>query len=332
MSAGQLAAELEVSPRTVYRDVDDLSAAGIPIASERGPHGGFHLLDGYRTRLTGLTGQEAESLAFAGLPEPAAELGLDMVLASAQLKLLAALPAETRDRAERVRERFHVDAPGWFQEADQTPFLATVARAVWDEQALRLRYRRWTGEVEVTVGPLGVVLKGVQWYLVAHVTASNELRTFRVSRILELEELGESFARPPGFDLNAYWHDWSRQFEIGLYQTEALVRLSPRAMTYVPRALDPIPAQAIQASAGTPAADGWREAIMPIEGIDHAVSVLLRFGAEIEVLAPPQLRQAMARMTGAMAALYVPSPIAAATETVTAEAPSSSPMPAKVAS
>ncbi|MEQ7126780.1 WYL domain-containing protein [Actinopolymorpha sp. B11F2] len=171
MTARELANELDVSVRTVYRDVESLSAAGVPVYADRGPAGGYQLLDGYRTRLTGLTGDEAESLFVAGIPEPAAaELGLGSVLAAAQLKIMAALPPELRTRAGRIRERVHLDAPGWFHEVERPRHLTGVADAVWNQRVIEIRYVRAGSarrEVSRTLEPHGLVLKTGVWYLAA---------------------------------------------------------------------------------------------------------------------------------------------------------------------
>lgn len=303
MTAQELAGELEVSLRTIYRDMESLGAAGVPVYADRGPAGGFRLVDGYRTRLTGLTHEEAASLFLAGLPGPAAELGLGTVLAAAELKVLAALPPELRAGAGRVRERFHLDIPGWFREAERPPYLTAVAGAVWNQQPIRVRYRRWRGEVERVVEPLGLVLKGSAWYVVAGV--SGQVRTYRVSRILDLDVLEERFERPAAFDLAAFWNTWERQFRSRLYRGHAVVRLSPRAFeTMLPKLFDPIVVQAAVDSAGPPDCDGWRRVEMPIESIKHAEVDLLRLGADVEVLAPPELRRRFGDVVDALARIY----------------------------
>ena len=169
MTAQQLADELEVSVRTIYRDVDALNAAGVPLYGDAGHDGGYQLLDGYRTRLTGLTPAEAEALFLSGLPGPAAELGLGGVLAAATLKLRAALPASMRDSADRLSEGFYLDAPGWYRPERKVPCLAEVASAVWERQVIRMRYSRWKAPEEVvrTIEPHGLVLKAGTWYVVA---------------------------------------------------------------------------------------------------------------------------------------------------------------------
>ncbi|MEV5434989.1 WYL domain-containing protein [Streptomyces sp. NPDC052682] len=302
MTAPQLAAELEVSVRTVYRDVEALSAAGVPVCAERGPEGGYRLVDGYRTRLTGLTDTEAAALFLAGMPGPARDLGLGAVLASAQLKVRAALPAEPAEQARRVQERFHLDAPAWFRQADPVPFLEVIARAVWEGRVLRLRYRRWRGEVDREVRPLGLVLKGGVWYLVA-LADGTAARTYRVSRVLEAEETGEVFARPAGFDLAAHWEESSRRLEAALHQGTARLRLSPRAQRLLPMQCGAAGVRALE-SAGPPDAAGWVEVEMPVEAEAVAVGDLLRLGTEAEVLGPPELRRAVARAVAVLAEWY----------------------------
>lgn len=296
MTATELARELDVSVRTVYRDVESLSAAGVPVYADRGPAGGYQLLDGYRTRLTGLTSEEAESLFLAGVPGPAAALGLGTVLAAAQLKLMAALPPELRSRAERIRERFHLDAPGWFHDGDPPRHLAEVAAAVWNQHRVQVSYRRWNNtEVERTLEPLGVVLKAGVWYVVANVPAREEPRTYRASRVLAARTLDDRFERPAGFELAAYWQAWTQRLQRVLFHGEATVRFAPRAVE-LSFLLGPVVGRVIRAAAERPDPDGWVTAVIPIESVEHALHDLLRFGPDAEVLEPQQLR---ARITGA---------------------------------
>jgi predicted DNA-binding transcriptional regulator YafY len=178
MTAGRLAEQFEVSVRTIYRDVDHLSEAGVPVISDRGRSGGFGLLDGFRSQLSGLTQPEAETLLFAGLPGPATELGLAELLASARVKLLAAMPAGAQ--TERLSERFHLDPLGWFRASENSALLPVIARATWAERPLDISYRNAGRVVERRICPLGLVLKGGIWYLVAQRGAL--LRTYRVAQ------------------------------------------------------------------------------------------------------------------------------------------------------
>jgi len=307
-TARDLAEECEVSLRTIYRDIDALSAAGVPVYSERGPEGGYRLLDGYRTRLNGLNRAEAEAIFLAGLPQPAALLGLGSVLAAAELKLLAALPADLRRSAETMRARFHLDAPTWFGDLEHPAALRDLAAAVWNQSLLRMRYQSWKEEVERRIEPLGLVLKGGAWYLVGRAEA--QIRTYRVARILDLAVLEGRFTLPDDFDLPSYWQAQAQRFEDGLMRDQAIVRLSPRGMELLP-ALGRTRVKAAEA-AGPPDAEGWRQVTLPIESIEEGASSLLRLGAEIEILAPPALRAAMAGVVTAMRRIYAPEDTATA--------------------
>ncbi|MER6980415.1 helix-turn-helix transcriptional regulator [Streptomyces carpinensis] len=309
MTARQLADELEVSVRTVYRDVESLAAAGVPLYGEPGHDGGYRLVDGYRTRLTGLTREEAEALSLAGLPGPAADLGLGTVLATAQLKLTAALPGELRDRTGEIRQRFHLDTSGWYAAADPTPHLAAVTDAVWRQRRIRVRYRRWKAPQEVTrtLEPYGLVLKSGRWYVVAG--RPERVRTYRVSQILRIQVLQDRFERPQGFDLAAHWQSYLADFDARRHLGEAVVRLSPRLLEQLPDLMEPAVARAARDSAGPPGPDGRVQVVVPIESVDHAVGTLLRLGAEAEVVAPAELRALMARTVAALADTYRrPSP------------------------
>jgi predicted DNA-binding transcriptional regulator YafY len=305
MSAPQLAAELEVSVRTIYRDVESLSEAGVPIYGDAGPAGGYRLLGGYRTRLTGLTPDEAEALQFIGMPGAAAELGLGTVLAAAQLKLHAALPEGLRERSARIQERFFLDAPGWYYDGDSSPHLDAIAGAVWNQQRIEVRYRRWVAPTDVTrvLEPHGIVLKAGKWYVVAR--SDGALRTYRISQVLNLTPLNEGFERLAEFDLPRYWTAHIARFRAGLRQGEAAIRLSPDGRERAGYLLSPEVTAAIDATA-RPDEGGWVAAVVPIESLQHAQSSFLSLGAEVEILEPENLRAAMARTAAALARLYAP--------------------------
>ncbi|MFI7538350.1 helix-turn-helix transcriptional regulator [Streptosporangium sp. NPDC049376] len=306
MTATELAGELEVSIRTVYRDVEALSSAGVPVYADRGPAGGYQLLDGYRTRLNGLTAQEASSLFLAALPGPAAELGLGELAANAELKLLAALPPEPRSHATRMRERFHMDVPGWYRDADETPFLADVAEAVWEQRPIRMTYRRWgPREVVRLAQPYGLVLKGGTWYLVAAADGGGP-RTYRVSRIVTAEILDGRFERPEGFDLSAFWRDYSAEFRARMHTGHALVRVAPEAMKMLRYAVGAEIVDTALADAEPPDERGWTTLLLPTESTRHAHWLLLRMGADIEVLEPPELRAMMTETAAGLRDLYGP--------------------------
>jgi predicted DNA-binding transcriptional regulator YafY len=304
MTAQELADELEVSLRTIYRDVESLSAAGVPVYADRGPAGGYQLVDGYRTRLTGLTTEEAESLFLTGMPGPAAELGLGTVLAAAELKLMAALPKGLAERAGRVRERFHLDVPGWFHGGDPTPYLSAVADAVWNQRRLHVHYRRWGSPPEVTriLEPLGLVLKAGNWYLIARSDGGD--RTYRVDRILKLETLDEVFERPADFDLGEFWRAYLDRFHSNMFNGEAVVRFSPEGMQRIRHLLTPAVIRAAQQNAGEPDEGGWVRTVIPIESVRHAHVELLKFGGDAEVLAPQELRERIAASARAVLDIY----------------------------
>lgn len=304
MTATELAEELEVSVRTVYRDVEALSSAGVPVYADRGPAGGYQLLDGYRTRLNGLTAAEASSLFLAALPGPAAELGLADMAANAELKVMAALPPEPRSYASRMRERFHLDVPSWYREADDVPYLPEVSEAVWEQRPLRMHYRRWgSQDVERVVHPYGLVLKGGSWYLVAAPEGADP-RTYRVSRILAVETLPGTFQRPAAFDLSAFWQVYAKDFLERMYTAEAVIKITPDCDGLLAYTMGGDVVAAALARAGEPGADGRRTLTVPIESVTHARWLLLRMGARVEVLAPPELRDLMAETVAELSEMY----------------------------
>ena len=306
VTAPELAEACEVSVRTIYRDIDALAAAGVPIYADRGAEGGYRLLDGYRVRLNGLSQGEAEALFMAGLPGPAAALGLDAAMVAAQTKLMAALPEKLRPNASRMQQRFHLDAPGWFGASEEPKHLRAIAGAVLRENLIEIRYQSWKAEKRRRVAPLGLVLKAGSWYLAGLVDGS--VRSYRVARVLDCAPLDQAFARPADFDLAAYWRASTERLEAELHPNEAKVRLSPFGLKLFGVLAHPYVKARMQLAERADV-DGWRVATIPVgKTVWHAATELLRLGSEAEVLEPHELREKMAELTGAMAARYADVP------------------------
>ena len=305
VTAAVLADELEVSERTIHRDVDALSAAGVPIYAERGPHGGIQLVDGYRTRLTGLTGDEAEALFLSGLPGPAAELGLGTVVAAARLKVLASLPSELRARASRLVERFHLDAAGWFQTGEAAPHLAVMADSVWESRRMRIVYRRGDAGVERIVDPLGLVLKAGIWYVVA--LADGQPRTYRARRILEATPTGETFERPPGFDLAAHWSESIAAYERSAPRLSVTIRVDPNALGTLAEMAGE---RALRQAEKLPddGADGWYRLRIAMDWPEEVPGRLLALGGAVQILEPAEVRDRALELARHVIERHPPAP------------------------
>ncbi|MGW4060374.1 helix-turn-helix transcriptional regulator [Amycolatopsis sp. NPDC004747] len=301
-TAAELAAELGVSERTMHRDLAALREAGVPLWTEQGRHGGFRLVDGWRSGLDGLTAREAVALFALGVPSALAGLGLDTASSAARAKVSAGMPAELREQAALVAGRFHLDAPGWFGSADEPPALATVVEAVWSRQRLSVSYRRRDKVATRELEPLGLVLKAGVWYLVARVVPDDALRTYRVSRILTAAAQDTTFDRPPDFDLPAWWRASSATFEQVARPVRARARLAPAAVRELRRVFGGEHLADTVVSLGPPEADGWAEAELALEDGDIGLGQLVALSPGVEVLDPPELRAALAAIGAELAA------------------------------
>ncbi|CAL9607007.1 MULTISPECIES: helix-turn-helix transcriptional regulator [unclassified Streptomyces] len=307
MTAAELARELEVSERTVTRDAQALSEAGVPVYAERGRAGGYRLIGGYRTRLTGLARGEAEALFLSGVPGALREMGLEDAASAARLKVSAALLPSLRDASRTAAQRFHLDAPNWFREPETPELLPAVADAVWDDRRVAARYRRGTDEVVRELEPYGLVLKAGVWYLCARVAGTagdGPFRVYRIDRFTAVDPSEERFTRDDGFDLPAFWAERAEQFARSILRAEVVVRLSERGVRALPYAVDALSAREALEGAGAPDAEGWVTVTLPVESEEVAHTQLRGLGPEVEVLAPAPLRARFARDARRLAGLY----------------------------
>lgn len=301
VTAQELSEKLEVSERTIYRDLDSLSAAGVPVYADRGPGGGFALMEGYRSGLTALNDDEARALIVASIPGPLADLGMDKPLEDALLKLLATLPHARSEAVHRLRSLVHLDSSPWFTRQDETPHLPTAQRAVFESRRLEMIYRTDAGEVNHRIiEPYGLVAKSDIWYMVA--STPRGMRVYRVGRIQSASVMAEYFTRPEAFDLAEFWEDWRERFIASLPVYPVRARVAPQLQDDLGwRFGDDI---AESARDITPDAQGWLTLDLRFDNIHHACEDLLGLGAYVEVLEPPELRAALVDALGQMAALY----------------------------
>lgn len=307
-TAEALAAEFEVSVRTIHRDIDELSAAGVPVYGDRGPGGGFRLREGFRTQLTGLLHDEAQSLPLLGLPGAARDLGLGSAPQRMRAKLLAALPRDAAALAGRLQEALHVDPQGWYQAPAAPPLLPALVHAVLERRRVRVAYTSWKGARRWVLEPLGLVQKAGDWYAVAR--QGTRTMTLRVAAIDGLEPLAETFERPAGFELGAWWQDSLARFERELRPLVARLRASAEGR----RRLAERGAYAAHAVAPLAAEPGWAAFDLPVESPAQAARLVLSLAPEAEVLAPPALRAEVATLAAAAAARHRRTPAADAGE------------------
>ncbi|MDN3297321.1 WYL domain-containing protein [Streptomyces ficellus] len=302
MTAAELARELEVSERTITRDALALSEAGVPVYADRGRAGGYRLIGGYRTRLTGLARSEAEALFLSGVPGALREMGLADAASAARLKVSAALMPSLRDAPTSAAQRFHLDAPGWYQEPETPELLPVIAEAVWDDRLVSVRYRRAEVEVDRELAPYGLVLKAGVWYLCARVEES--YRVYRVDRFAAVALGDDRFVRDEEFDLPGFWEERAAQFARSILRTEVVVRVTEAGARGLPYVTDRAAAREALEAAGPPDAEGRVTLTLPVESEEVAYSQLLALGPEAEVLEPPSLRERFAEAAARMAALY----------------------------
>lgn len=319
MTATELARELEVSERTVTRDAQALAEAGVPVYADRGRAGGYRLVGGYRTRLTGLARSEAEVLFLSGVPGALREMGLEDAASAARLKVSAALLPSLKDAPSTAAQRFHLDAPGWWQEPKTPELLPAVAEAVWDDRCVRVGYRRparreakrateraTEREVERDLEPYGLVLKAGVWYLCARAAEEGgDFRVYRLDRFTAVAAGEARFVRDEGFDLPRFWEARAEEFARTVLRDTVVVRVSPAGAALLPYTTGDrgVVREALE-RAGEPDEEGRLTLTLPVESQEVAYSQLMAVGPELEVLEPAELRTRFTEAARALRQLY----------------------------
>jgi predicted DNA-binding transcriptional regulator YafY len=309
MTARDLATELEVTERTIYRDLTALSTAGVPIYAERGPGGGLALIEEYRTTLTGLTSEEVRALFMMSVPAPLTQLGVGQELKAALLKLSASLPDSSRAEQSRVRQRILLDSSWWFQSGEDVPCLQTVQQALWQDRPLRLQVRSvfFDTQFEQVAEPYGLVAKASVWYLVYG--RGGNIQVTRLSQVVAAEVLTGTFVRPANFELAAFWEKWCTEYESQAPYV-ARVRLSPEILPTLRYYLEERARHSLTA-VSAPDGEGWVTVDLPFESFVTARTRLLGLGRAVEVLAPEPLRKSLVDFAEQVVSFYAERKLAA---------------------
>jgi predicted DNA-binding transcriptional regulator YafY len=304
MTADNLAKRLEVSPRTIYRDLDALSSAGVPVYAERGPHGGCMLMESYRTNLTGLNEKEVQALFMFTVPGLLADLGAEKASEAAMLKLMASLPAPFQQDAAFVQQRLHLDPAAWFQPDEAVPFLSLLQTAVWQSQRVRMTYRRGDGQwVKRLLDPYGLVAKASVWYVVGTIYGGM-IQVYRVSRIMKGTLTGSQFTRPDSFDLAAFWQQWRNRFEAQQNSLTVTLRVAPDSGPLLARLFGEGIVSSLLASSGSQKDASHSIISLTFDSMETACRQLIGLGTAVEILAPKSLRQMMAEQARSVMSQY----------------------------
>lgn len=299
MSTRQLARELEVSERTVTRDLEALSAAGIPVYAERGREGGWRLTEGYRTSLNGMKPREIASLLLAADRSVLEALGASEDFSAAALKLEAsgAAGASTAGGFPPLSDRIYIDGTGWHPTGETCPWLGLLQQAVWEERLAEITYGQGASARKRIIAPLGLVVKRGVWYVVA--LTEDSLRTYRISRIAEASLREEHFRRPADFALIPYWEQSTAEFKSSLprYPAVLLVKDAVLELLEQERYVRLVEVQAAESP-------GWRVAEAEFHTLDSACRIIFSFGSGLRAVSPPELVQRLVRELGETAALY----------------------------
>jgi predicted DNA-binding transcriptional regulator YafY len=287
LSTRQLAERLEVSERTIHRDMDALSAVGVPVYANRGRNGGWALPEEYRGRVRWLSTDEVSALAVRNPPTMLDDLGLTGEADAAWLKLVSSLPPLHREEARRISDRIHIDLQSWKPRQEAMPWLAPLKQAVLQDRKIRIRYRTiHNTSLESTGTPLGLVARGTTWYAV--LDTGEDIRTIRVSRVDDLELLEVTGERPAGFHLAAWWAESSRRRAEGLprypvtfdVRSDALETLRSELRWARIEHIDP------------PGANGWQRVSVMFELMPYALATALALGERLIVIEPAELLEA----------------------------------------